>query len=259
MRCTDTEPLPLSDLSTTAPRILGALIGSAIVPCQKWRADLPPTCIRRQILTGVGREQDRTTSYPVARKPLRNRVWHASGNRIEPPDSAYESEGRRFESCRARYEIPANTAILCRRSKMRSGAYRPFDHLSFSERLCEVCVRRYGRAALRRTKAGSSDHLLVSCAPSPERCAEASTREREPSRDRRPRPGVESWSPSNRLGRFPLRDLVLSLTGYVISVTTIVGVARANTSPLRCRCLATSIRGDSRAVMSSSTSGARPG
>src|SRR5918993_1232022 len=54
-------------------------------------------------VTGVGREQDRIDRYPEAPKALRNRPLRTSKNRIEPSYSAYESEGRRFESCRARY------------------------------------------------------------------------------------------------------------------------------------------------------------
>jgi hypothetical protein len=45
----------------------------------------------------------------------------------------YESEGRRFESCRARYEIPANTAFLPLGIKLKVGLCQPFDHLSFSK------------------------------------------------------------------------------------------------------------------------------
>jgi hypothetical protein len=53
-------------------------------------------------VTAVGREQDRTNRHLEAQNVHRNRPCRTSENRIEPPNSAYESEGRRFESCRAR-------------------------------------------------------------------------------------------------------------------------------------------------------------
>jgi len=44
-----------------------------------------------------------------------------------------ESEGRRFESCRARCETPANVAFLLRGMHSEIGPNHPFDHLSFSK------------------------------------------------------------------------------------------------------------------------------
>ena len=44
--------------------------------------------------------------------------------------SDYESEGRRFESCRARYELPANRGVLPRFHSMDAGSYhRPYHRL----------------------------------------------------------------------------------------------------------------------------------
>jgi len=80
-----------------------------------------PTIVRKSLVdvtgvildgsvTGVGREHERTNRYPEARKTLRNRPQRASKNRIEPHNSVYESEGRRFESCRAR----SSNSCICR-------------------------------------------------------------------------------------------------------------------------------------------------
>jgi hypothetical protein len=48
-------------------------------------------------VTGVGREQDRTSRYPETQKALRNRHQRTSENRIESPYSAYESEDVRVD------------------------------------------------------------------------------------------------------------------------------------------------------------------
>src|SRR5918997_5536717 len=58
---------------------------------------------------------------------------------VAQPDRAsdYESEGRRFESCRAHYEIPANTAFLPLEINVMVGLCLPFYHLSFRNGLAE--------------------------------------------------------------------------------------------------------------------------
>jgi hypothetical protein len=62
---------------------------------------------------------------------------------VAQPDRAsdYESEGRRFESCRAHYKIPANVAYLALEIDVKVGLYHPFYHLSFSKRLRRVPAR----------------------------------------------------------------------------------------------------------------------
>jgi hypothetical protein len=62
---------------------------------------------------------------------------------VAQPDRAsdYESEGRRFESCRAHYKLPANAAFLPHQIDVKVGLYRPFDLLSFPKRLRRVPVR----------------------------------------------------------------------------------------------------------------------
>jgi hypothetical protein len=58
--------------------------------------------------------------------------------------SDYESEGRRLESCRARYEIPANAVFLTLEINLMIGLCHPFDHLSFSKRLHLMPPKRPG-------------------------------------------------------------------------------------------------------------------
>jgi hypothetical protein len=56
----------------------------------------------------------------------------------------YESEGRRFESCRARYEIPGNAAFLTLEINLMIGLCHPFDYLTFSKRLYWMPPKRPG-------------------------------------------------------------------------------------------------------------------
>jgi hypothetical protein len=58
----------------------------------------------------TGIHKDLTTS-PQSKKPADKGQTGPDGSLRKRGTARYESEGRRFESCRARYEIPANAAF----------------------------------------------------------------------------------------------------------------------------------------------------
>jgi hypothetical protein len=53
----------------------------------------------------------------------------------------YESEGHRFESCRAHYIVPANAAFLPPGISLNVALYHSFDHLTFPPGLAGRSVR----------------------------------------------------------------------------------------------------------------------
>ena len=73
---------------------------------------------------------------------------------------AYESEGRRFESCRARYELPANAAFLLHEIHPEIGPNHPFDHLSFSKPSRRRRSERSDPPGSGRSERGTGRHFI---------------------------------------------------------------------------------------------------
>jgi hypothetical protein len=66
-----------------------------------------------------------------------------------PTHLDYESEGPRFESCRAHYKIPANAAFLLREILSEIGLNHPIDHLSISKSVSQAPFGAIGSAWIR--------------------------------------------------------------------------------------------------------------
>jgi hypothetical protein len=82
---------------------------------------------------------DLTTS-PQGKKPADKGQTGLNGSPRTHRTYRYESEGRRFESCRAHYKMPANAAFLPLGMGVKIGLYHPFDHFTYSKRLRRVPV-----------------------------------------------------------------------------------------------------------------------
>src|SRR5829696_9630069 len=89
--------------------------------------------LRYHLWVGVRREWSGTNSTTTERKAHRRDQTGPDGTQPMHGTPCYESEGRRFESCRAHYEIPANAAFLLHESLSDIGPNHLFDHLSFSK------------------------------------------------------------------------------------------------------------------------------
>src|SRR5215210_4800441 len=97
--------------------------------------------LRYHLWVGVYRDSSGSSSTAIEQKAHKRDQTGPDGTLLKHGMPRYESEGRRFESCRARYKIPANAAFLPLSIVPKVGLYRPFDHLSFSETLSQVAIR----------------------------------------------------------------------------------------------------------------------